>query len=168
MPLFPQIRKHIAYHKLRQGKPVSKFTKVTKKELKDKIPLVYEAKRLMSLTTPCADNASSHNLILDDILEEITLDNEPNIVERCEIDTGVIDTNGKSKNGIETKEKGSSPIHVHLLDNELDFDSSPEYNDTSSDTSDTEYNKNLDMDHDNNIFQMDEELDIIDSEFEFN
>ena len=175
MPLFPQIKKQIAYHRLRRGKPVSKFTKLTQKELKSKIPLVHEAKRLMAQQTPCADNATAQNLILDEILEDILLSDSDEYIEyntseidAGEIDAGEIDTDNKQNNGIKKQEKGSSPIHVHLLDNELDFDSTSECNDSSSDTSDTEYKKVLSREDDNNIFQMDEELDIIDSEFQFN
>ena len=159
--------------------------KLTQKELKSKIPLVHEAKRLMAQQTPCADNATAQNLILDEILEEILLSDSDEYIEYIaseidtgeidtgeidagEIDAGEIDTDNKQNYGIKKQEKGSSPIHVHLLDNELDFDSTPECNDSSSDTSDTEYKKVLSREDDNNIFQMDEELDIIDSEFQFN
>lgn len=178
MPLFPQIKKQIAYHRLRRGKPVSKFTKVTKKELKDKIPLVHEAKRLMTLTTPCPDNAKAHNLIVDELLDEILLDeilvddSERYIkyiadeIDTCEIDADEIDAD-EQNNDTAKQEKGSSPIHVHLLDNELDFENNYECNDSSSDTSDTEYKKILSREDEKNIFQMDEELDIIDSDFQF-
>ena len=76
MPLLPTLKKKIAYHKLKKGKPISKFTKGTRKELKEKQHLVNEAKRLMAFTTPCADNASFHNLTLDEVFEDILYDSD--------------------------------------------------------------------------------------------
>lgn len=186
MPLLPTLKKKIAYHKLKKGKPVSRFTKGTKKELKEKRHLVNEAKRLMALTTPSPDNAVSHNLILDEILEDIKYDSDEyteykenirikalhDVVNKSKIYTNVQEDLQLDKceildSNIEKNEKGSSPIDMHLLDNELETDSTSLNNDTSSDTSDTDYTEILKHEDDNEIFRMDEELDIIDNDFQF-
>ena len=194
MPLLPQIKKQIAYRKLRRGKPVSRFTKGTKNERKDKLHLVDKAKSLMAQTTPCADNAHTHNLILNEVLAEILLDdsdeymeyNAPEVdacevdacegdacevdaceVDACEGDACEIDTCEIQSIVVEKNERECSPIHMNLLENELEHDSKPIYNDSVSDTSDTEYKDVLRTNYDNDIFKIDEELDIVDSVFPF-
>ena len=160
MPLIPIIRRKIAYSRLKNGKPISRFTRQTRKEVQEKTYLIYEARRLMALATPCADNASLHNLTTDGIFEDVNYDSEE--YTDNEDDTSSYDSPlEKSKmydNNTENNGK-STPIHIHLLDNELETYKPTICNDISSVTSDTEYIENL---NDNFMFQMDEELDIID------
>jgi len=254
IPLLPQLKKRIAYRKLKRGKPVSRFTKGTKKEVKNKLHLVSEAKRLMEQTTPCADDAVSQNLSFE-ALEEIQYDSdeysEDNACEddaceddaceddaceddaceddaceddaceddaceddarkddTCEDDTCEYDTcedddckddackddarkdDARKDDTCEDDtceddaceydtceddeiddckmqniEKSSSPIHMHLLDNELEYNGNSVCADDESDTSDTEYKDVLDYKDEKNIFQMDEEIDIVDSDFQ--
>jgi hypothetical protein len=186
MPLLPTLKKKMAYHKLKKGRPISKFTKVTKKELKEKRYLITEAKKLMALTTPCADNAASHHLTLDEVFEDILYDSDEyteykenvalkalhDVINKTKMYTNIpedfpVDNCEMPKSNIEKNEKGCSPIHMHLLDNELETESKVTCTDTASDTSDTDYKEALKQEDENEIFRMDEELDIIENDFHF-
>jgi hypothetical protein len=189
--LIPKIKKRIAYNKLRRGRPVSRLTKKIRSEIYNKKEAVNEAKRLMAQTTPCADDAVSQNLSLDDILYESdeyieynacggdvvgdgeqllgAVDDDGSEDDCCEDDdTCKEDDIDKCDSEIENNEKCSSPIHMYLLDNELEYDKTVCL-DTINDTSDPEYKDVIsnENENENNIFKMDEELDIIDSDFQF-
>jgi len=168
IPLIPRIKKRIAHRKLRCGKPISRLTNKTKNEVKTKKHLVNEAARLMKQVTPCADNAEAAQHAME-ALQDILLDSDEDYDSD---ELYIADKINKSHDKINKSqdkilEKQNSPIHHQMLENELTLDNRPIYSDNASDTSDTEYKEALKKCECNqDECNRDDELDIIDSEFD--
>ena len=186
MPLLPKLKRRIAKHKLKRGKPVSRLTKGTKKEVKGKRPFVLEANRLMKQVTPCAASFVDIQLDSDEYIEDHTDEDHgneahANKAHANEAHVNVQPTDAEDDHTDEeidvcmsqNKEHGTSPIHMHLLDNELECDfgsvcngaKESEEAEATEAESDLEYANAL-RSHDKSPIQ-DDELDIVDSEFQF-
>ena len=181
LPLLLTLKKRMAKRKLKRGKPVSSLTKGTKKEVKGKHHLVLEAKRLMKQVTPCAESLDDIQLDSDEYIEDSAdeehTDEEHTDEEHTDEEHADEEHTDEEHTDEEhtdeeidvcaskNKEHGTSPIHMHLLDNELECDFGSVCDDTAVEAADVEYENALSS-HDKSPIK-DDELDIIDSEFQF-